>query len=265
MTTQTLVSQFRQHGYCGPVPVLTPKATQGFLAAFCRYLEENRSRVDEFYWGGRLIFSETHLFIPWVARLAATPAILDVVEGLLGPDLLVWSSQWFPKLAGQRAAVDWHRDAAWSAIRPPDVVTAWISLTDSTSANGCLRVIPNSHNARYDVDLADPLYEEPVEVDERQAVELALRAGEMSLHHAGIVHDSRPNLTAADRIGLAVRYTRPGVTTMGSERELAVLVRGRDLFGHFELVHHTLDRASPELQAESLRRKRVNLRLPEDR
>ena len=73
-------------------------------------------------------------------------------------------------------------------------------------------------------------------VDESKAVDLVLRPGEMSLHHIGIVHGSSVNRSDKPRIGVAIRYLSPDVIQAGNERPLAMLVRGQDSFGHFDLV-----------------------------
>jgi len=101
-----------------------------------------------------------------------------------------------------------------------------------------------------------------VEVDEKQAVDLVLNPGEMSLHHIAIVHGSGPNNTNGARIGLAVRYIAPEVMQSGRERDIAMLVRGRDDYGHFELANPPERDASPEessVLAEALRRKSANI------
>jgi len=75
-----------------------------------------------------------------------------------------------------------------------------------------------------------------VEVDEKQAVNMNLQPGEMSLHHIWIVHGSNSN-TSKDtpRIGLAIRYTTPEVRQESPRKPLAMLVRGQDTFGNFDL------------------------------
>jgi len=92
-------------------------------------------------------------------------------------------------------------------------------------------------------------------VNEADAVDVALRPGEMSLHHAGIIHGSKANASDKPRIGIAVRYVTPGVVQGGTERQLALLVRGKDEFGHFELVEPPRDdHDSAGMQGEALRR-----------
>ena len=101
-----------------------------------------------------------------------------------------------------------------------------------------------------------------VEVDESRTVDMVLRAGEMSLHHIGLVHGSGPNFSTKPRIGLAVRYASPEVVQNGPARDLVLLVRGKDDYGHFEIVQppesdHTWQ--SSPVHAEALRRKAQNI------
>ena len=84
-----------------------------------------------------------------------------------------------------------------------------------------------------------------VEVDESQAVDLKLRSGEMSFHHIGIVHGSNVNTSDMPRIGIAVRYITPDVVQDGPERPLAMLERGKDDYGNFELMEPPQTDAPP--------------------
>jgi len=85
----------------------------------------------------------------------------------------------------------------------------------------------------------------------------------MSLHHAGIIHGSKANSSDKPRIGIAVRYITPEVVQGGTERQLALLVRGKDDFGHFDLVEPPKDDFdSAGTQGEALRRILKNV-LPE--
>ena len=140
----------------------------------------------------------------------------------------------------------------------------------STPANGCLRVLPGSHKLallpQRETYAADNMLsrgqEIAVEVDESQAVDLFLDPGEFSLHHIGLVHGSGPNTSAVPRIGLAVRYISTDVVQSGAARELALLVRGKDEYGNFELVdppQENLAYGKSALHQEALKRKVRNL------
>jgi len=74
-----------------------------------------------------------------------------------------------------------------------------------------------------------------VEVDEGEGVDLSLSAGEISLHHVLAVHGSRPNGSSDRRIGIAFRYLPTHVRQTAGVRESAMLVRGIDEHGNFDL------------------------------
>jgi ectoine hydroxylase-related dioxygenase (phytanoyl-CoA dioxygenase family) len=217
----------------------------------------------------RAYLTETHLFLRWVYRIVSHPRVLDAVESVLGPNLLVWGSQWFPKMPGDKAYVSWHQDGTYWGLTPPSVTTAWVALSASTRENGCMRVVPQTHKAAmlpqretYAPDnMLSRGQEIAVEVDEAQAVDLVLRPGEFSLHHIGTVHGSGPNHSNQPRIGLAIRYIAPEVVQQGA-RDVALLVRGKDEHGHFDLVAPPDRDGSLEensTHAEALRRKTGNI------
>jgi ectoine hydroxylase-related dioxygenase (phytanoyl-CoA dioxygenase family) len=168
--------------------------------------------------------------------------LLDAVEDVLGPDLLCWNSSFFTKEPRGPGFVSWHQDATYWGLSEPDVLTAWVAFTPSTRANGNMRVVPASHRAPAPhVDTFHPHnllsrgQEITVEVDERDAVDIVLDAGEMSLHHVLMVHGSGANPSDDRRIGFAIRYVPTRVRQTGGPRDSATLVRGIDAFGHFEL------------------------------
>jgi len=163
------------------------------------------------------------------------------VEDVIGPDILCWNTSFFTKEARSPGFVSWHQDATYWGLSEPDVVTAWVAFTESTSRNGNMRVVPGSHRTPVPhVDTFDPDnlltrgQEVTVEVDESQAADILLQAGEMSLHHVLIVHGSGANPSDDRRIGFAIRYIPTRVRQTGGPRDSATLVRGEDAFGHFE-------------------------------
>ena len=74
------------------------------------------------------------------------------------------------------------------------------------------------------------------DIDESQVANIELEAGQVSLHHGHVFHASGPNQTDARRIGVAIRYIRPSAKQTLVENDCAVLVRGEDRFGHFNLL-----------------------------
>lgn len=262
---------YRERGYFFPVRVLGGDEANDFRQRFETYLDQYSARLNQLLPRDRRVYlSETHLFLKWVYQIVALPSILDAVEAVLGPNILVWGTQWFPKAPGDRAYVSWHQDGTYWGLHPPNVTTAWIALSESTVENGCMRVVPGTQRTpklpQRETYAADNMLsrgqEIAVDVDEGHAIDLILEPGEMSLHHIGIVHGSGPNHSNRARIGLAVRYVGPEVKQEGSVRDNAMLVRGKDDYGHFELVGAPQEDSTPEqssVHAEALGRKAANI------
>jgi len=182
-----------------------------------------------------------HLLFPWLNDLVRDPRIVDAVECLHGPDLWCWSAQFFAKPAGDAAHVSWHQDATYWGLSSPDVVTAWVALTPSNRASGCMQVVPGTHHAQVkhedrfdDANLLSRGQEVAVDVDPAKVIDVELEPGEMSLHHVLLFHGSEPNRSAHPRIGFAIRYIPTHVRQLSPIRDSATLVRGHDAYGHFE-------------------------------
>ena len=228
------VERYQRDGFYFPVPVLTPDE-----ARECRRRLEAVEAANGGQLGGELR-QKPHLLFTWLADLVRHPAILDAVEDVLGPNLLVWSTSFFIKGPRDAAFVSWHQDATYWGLSEPDVVTAWVAFTEATVDNGAMRMVPGSHGEQLvhrDTFAANNLLsrgqEIEVAVDEARGVDIVLRAGEMSLHHVRMVHGSPPNRSDDRRIGFAIRYIPTYVRQLAGEADGAMLVRGVDDFHYY--------------------------------
>lgn len=188
--------------------------------------------------GGRLpptLNAKIHLLLPWAWSLVHSPAIVDAIEDLLGPDILCWGTSFIIKNAQDDRYVTWHQDATHWRLTGVRAVTAWLAFTPSTPANGGVRMLPGTNHSvlehRDNGDHRNMLgrREEVVaSVDDRKAVNVTLAPGEMSLHDPLIVHGSNANTSDARRIGFAIRYIAGDIGQSAGLRNSATLVRGRD-------------------------------------
>ena len=263
-TLNTAQTQFyEENGYLSPIRVFSDEAVEQFRRRFDDYTKANRERLKALLpRERRQIYSQTHLFLPWVYEIVSNSGVLDAVEGLIGSNILVWDSSWFVKFPHDKSFVSWHQDGAYWGLHPPKVATAWVALGPSNPENGCLQVMPGTHKTAlpqidtYAEDNALSRGQEiAIEVNESKAVQLILRPGEMSLHHIGVAHGSKANNSAFPRIGIAIRYIAAEVVQDGAERQMALLVRGKDEHGHFEIVDPPHEGANNEaIRAEADRR-----------
>jgi non-haem Fe2+, alpha-ketoglutarate-dependent halogenase len=182
-----------------------------------------------------------HLFFDWAHRLVTHDALLNAVEDVLGGDILVDGTLVFWKPPRDFGYVSWHQDAVYSGWHLTPTTSAWIALTPSHRANGCMRVIPGSHkkgllNHANVLDVSNLLIrgeQVRMDVDESRAVDVVLQPGEMSLHQSTIVHGSNPNTSAEPRIGFIVRF----VTSRVATRDRPMLrVRGEAECRHLSLA-----------------------------
>jgi hypothetical protein len=152
-------------------------------------------------------------------ELAMEPDILDMVEQLIGPNIILWGCHVFCKPAGDGHETPWHQDGHYWPIRPLANCTVWVALDPSTTQNGCLRVIPKSHAAKLTYphlheDRQDLVLQQrlgPGTFDERDAVDLQLQPGQMSMHEVYMIHGAKVNTSAQRRAGVALRYM-PGTS-----------------------------------------------------
>ena len=232
-------------GFICPLPALRADETAHYRALYLDFYAKHQSRLAALKAGARWqINADTHFAFQWVDALTRHPRILDAVEQLLGPNLLVWNTNWFVKMPGDKTFVSWHQDGAYWGLSPMEVATAWVALGPVTPENGAMRVIPGSHSKPHlpqretfaDNNILSRGQEITVAVDQARAVDLVLLPGQMSLHHLWIAHGSNANASDIARIGFAIRYVSTRVKQDRAAPPFAMLVRGRDDYGHFRLT-----------------------------
>lgn len=185
-------------------------------------------------------FADTGLF-----RWALADAVLDLVEPILGPDILLFSTHFICKPKGDGRRVPWHEDSTyWKGnIDPINVATIWLAIDPSTEENGCMKVIPRTHNTGRkgysdyaDVDKALNVFSTEIVKEQRkeeEAVPCILQPNECSIHDGRLMHGSEPNTSNKRRCGWTLRYV--GADVKMAEDRLGLhnmyLARGRNLTG----------------------------------
>jgi len=140
--------------------------------------------------------------------------ILNFVEQLIGPNFALWNSSFFAKPAINGHATPWHQDGQYWPIRPLATCTVWLAIDDANIENGCLRFIKGSHidqklkahniNNDKNLTLNQELVKE--EYDEKKAVNLILKRGQISLHDVYLVHGSEANNSPKARRAITMRF-----------------------------------------------------------
>jgi ectoine hydroxylase-related dioxygenase (phytanoyl-CoA dioxygenase family) len=216
--TEEQLASYRELGYLDTLPVLSKDEVRQYRAAIdrtCEALGGHVTRLDG-----------THRFFGWAWELTTHPQLLEHLQRLLGPNIVLKSTRVFYKHGNSEAFVDWHQDGITEGITDARSPAVWIGLTDATIENGCLRVVPRSqhvglipHETHPEPEAAIPgsarghaLEDElsgvftsiPSGLDSPWDIEM--RAGEMSVHHPCVFHGSNPNRSDRPRIGLSASY-----------------------------------------------------------
>ena len=126
--------------------------------------------------------------------------------------LRVWHDQIQYKPAERGGVTMWHQDAPlWPIIEPMTEVSAWVALDDVDEANGCMSMVPGSHQWGNQIDYIRSVknYEDmPREWNGRRVeiVRCPVEKGEVHYHHALTWHGSHANTSNRPRRAIAIHY-----------------------------------------------------------
>ena len=226
--TRVEIDSFHEHGFLPGIDVFGEDECDAFRIRVEAFEQTRPGAVE---WAFDI---KTNLLFDWIYELSNNPRLLDAVEDLIGPDVLLTNSIFRIKEPGSATFYGWHQDAARIRVEP-GFVLAFIAISEANPGNGCLRVIPESQHEVQPFSLVGYAHRQLArvrEVDEREAVDMVLAKGQVGLLHCNTIHGSGPNRSSGRRIGLINDYTPPSARQsagMGSGQ----LVRGTDRWGHF--------------------------------
>jgi non-heme Fe2+,alpha-ketoglutarate-dependent halogenase len=236
------IEGYWKRGYAHRVPVLSQEEVIHYLDRLNALQAAEVERQGGTWWPRdyRPWDHPDHPFADWLSELARHPKILDAVEGILGPNILVRNADIFVKIPGVSRGIGWHVDTAEQGSDTDCMLTAWIGLTESTQRNGCLQFSAGSHRQEIPDGPKDKhtltLTKTAVKSLNPAATVLNLMdPGMMSMHHFRMVHRSMNNYTDIPRVGFVVRYMSTAISQATAESGRATLVRGSDSYGNLAL------------------------------
>ena len=231
--TPEQVARYDEDGVVFPIDVLTVDEAAGYRARLERL---------EAHHGAMKYSMKPYLTVTLADELAHTPRLLDAVEDLIGPNLLLWDGAFIIKEPQTENFISWHQDLTYWGVGPAEqIVSIWLALSPVTAENGCMAVAPGSHRDdirphvdRFEDDNMLSRGQEMADaVDEESAVDVVLKPGQMSLHHGHVIHGSKPNHSDQRRIGFNLQFIAPSVRQSEMKDDSTMLMRGQDEFRHF--------------------------------
>jgi chlorinating enzyme len=253
---------FNERGFIGPFKLWEPECmTEWWKQQRRALLDPANSERATF---NNPVNYDRHLDIPGLSRLVTEPAIVRRFQALLGPDVLCWRTEFFPKNPGD-LGTGWHQvetyaigEATEGMLEPtnraegvPMELTAWVAFTEATKENGCLKLLPGSHRTwhyderakmkwdgtRSDTTFFGYNYDElklnkQWNPDEEEVAHVEMKPGEFIIFTARCVHGSNPNQSRKQRMGFSIRVVPTHVKVYSGMSEF-------DEFGHhFDLARH---------------------------
>ena len=207
-TPQEIARDFSENGYVSGIELLSPSEASVFRDHVLQLLDAFGEERD--------VVRNVANYLSWGYDLASRPFLVDILEALIGPEILLLGSMLLIKPAGSASVVLWHADGEFQSHPGTNHVAAWLALNPSHRRNGCVKVVEGSHRQKHlhhevvspnnQIFKALTLVEEP---DPEKVRYLELEPGQFSMHNQAIVHGSDANGSDTMRIGLILRYGTP--------------------------------------------------------
>jgi len=267
---------FHTRGYLGPYTLFEPDEMKAQWKRLRLQLFDRKNVVYSDAQPGTGVYDyDRHLDNDFLADLIVRPEIVNRMSSILGPDVICWRSEFFPKYPGDEGT-DWHQaDTFGGGDGIPHIVwpngsdfggalTIWMAFTDATEETACMQFIPGTQRTMY-YDESKGMHYDPSRVnkkevngvlrgffgydwqeiqkdpnwkpDESKAVAVPCRAGQFIIFWSTLMHASLPHLGKSNemRLGFAARYNPSAVTVYASMKESN---RVTELGGSFSLENY---------------------------
>lgn len=253
---------FAEQGYIGPFTLWDPEEMTRWWKVQRKALLDPANNARKAF--DNPVNYDRHLDIPGLGQLITAPEIVRRMQALIGPDIVCWRTEFFPKNPGD-TGTGWHQvetyaigeattgmlEATDRSPEAPMELTCWVAFTDATMENGCMKVIPGSHrewkyderapmkwngsardNSFFGYNYDDIKIDKDWNPDQEDVRHLEMRAGEFFIFTARCIHGSNPNVSNRQRMGYAIRVVPTHVRVYGGMTEF-------EEFGHrFDLARH---------------------------
>ncbi len=230
-TQEAIAHQFATDGYVTGLPGLTQKEVvdcRNRIDAF------RQARPNDVAWAFDI---KCNLLFDWVYRLCCHQALIDAVTPMTGDSIYVTNATFRIKHPHSAQAYGWHQDSARVQVDPCFVIV-FLALSEQTTENGCLEVIPGSHTQVHPFQIIENRdgqdrrrVARTDNVNTSNAVPLELAPGELAVFSGNLVHGSGPNQSDNERVSLLIDYT-PVRSKQNIGQGSGQLVKGHDPYGY---------------------------------
>ena len=232
---------FNLDGFLAPIGVVTTDRVSTYARHCSSFIEEYSTHPDFSEW----TYGKTEILLRWVAELASEKVLLDIVEELIGPDILLWNAFLPIKSPHSTGNFGWHQDATyWPLENKDQIASAWIALSSVDQFNGGMQMVrgshllgPISHEKTYDkTSMLRRGQRVSMPIDDGRVVDIELDAGQASFHHTLTLHRSGANQSDSWRLGVGFNFVSANVNPLPGHQDSAILLRGSASGSRFSIV-----------------------------
>ena len=226
-----LLNDFQNNGFIDGINVL-PKEKSVYYRKKCEaFIDSYRFHPNFSDW----TYIRTELVLKWVAELASEESLLDVIEELIGPDILLWNALLPVKPPRSDSYFGWHQDATYWPVTPTEqIVSAWVALSPVNWLSGGMQMVRGSHllgalphEKTYDKNsMLKRGQQIKTKIDNDEVHNSDLKPGQASIHHTLTLHCSGPNQSDDWRLGVGLRYVSSQVGPKHGHEDSALPMRG---------------------------------------
>ena len=242
MVSEKIINQYWKDGFVFPINIFSESEALKF--------RENLEEIEKKYENKDLLPFPLNKYkrinsqcvLPLSNQIALNSNLLDVVERIIGPDILLWSVEFFIKEPKSKSIVSMHQDLTYWGLDDNQLqVSAWIALSISNKNSGCMDFVKKSfknpilpHKDTFSKNnLLSRGQEILIDIKLNDKTNILLKPGQASFHHGLTIHGSGKNNSNDRRIGVAIRYLNPKIKQLHAKKDFAILARGRDNYNHF--------------------------------
>ena len=230
------IDRAKREGYVCPVPVMdADRGARGYLDRFEAYERATGQSAP------RDLKVKPHLLFTWMMEMGTTPRLLDAIEDLIGPNIMLVTSAGVGQERPRPGARHVAPGLRVFRLRPDgglervdrDHRQLFGERLPALSARHAPAPREMEHIETYHPDNLLQRGQYIPDLDETGAVDAEVAAGEATLHHFRLAHSSLPNPSDQRRIGFLFVFCPPHVRpTLG--RYPALCVRGENTFDHWD-------------------------------
>lgn len=237
--TRKQIQHFNEFGNLFPIDIFSSEEMEVHRAYFDKLMARTEAQGLNSY-----SINGWHRHCRGLYDMCFEKRILDCMEDLLGPNLVLTMTHYFCKTPGDEKQVSWHQDASYWPLSPSKVITVWLAIDDVDEENSAMRYIPRSHlNGHIPFESSSAEEQNVLSQAVRDAldygdepVSVCMKAGQITLHSDMLLHGSDPNRSARRRCGLTLRYMPPDVRTQAPDHASAIIARGEDPSGYWQHI-----------------------------